>query len=94
VWARLPFVRPPARDLTADSAVSRALDRQHRRHERWTTVGGTFDVVVPSARAHLDDAQVVDVPAGHAGLLTSPQAGGQVCLALLHAEELRATSPT
>jgi triacylglycerol lipase len=90
LWARLPFLRPPARDLAADSAVSRALERQHRRHERWTTVGGTFDVVVPSSRAHLDDADVVDVPTGHAGLLTSPQAGGQVCMALLHAEELRA----
>ncbi len=94
VWTRLPFLRPPARDLLADSPVSRTLSIRKRRHDRWTTVGGTFDVVVPPARAHLDDAEVVDVPAGHAGLLTSTQAGGAVCLALLHAEELRATAST
>jgi len=65
-------------------AVGAAVGEDHLR----------FDVVVPPARAHLDDAEVVDVPAGHAGLLTSTQAGGAVCLALLHAEELRATSST
>ena len=74
VWTRLPFLRPPARDLLADSPVSRTLSIRKRHHDRWTTVGGTFDVVVPPARAHLDDAEVVDVPAGHAGLLTSAQA--------------------
>jgi pimeloyl-ACP methyl ester carboxylesterase len=93
-WTRLPFLRPPARDLAADSVVSRTLSNRQGRHDHWTTVGGTFDVVVPPARAHLDDAEVVDVPAGHAGLLTSTQAGGAVCLALLHAEELRAAVST
>jgi hypothetical protein len=93
-WTRLPFLRTPARDLAANSVVSRILSSRQGRHDHWTTVGGTFDVVVPPARAHLDDAEVVDVPAGHAGLLTSTQAGGAVCLALLHAEELRATSST
>jgi triacylglycerol lipase len=91
-WSRLPFLRPPARDLDVGSPVSRTLRRRRGRHEHWTTVGGTFDVVVPPVRAHLDDADVVDVPTGHAGLLTSPLAGGEVCLALLHAEELRAAA--
>jgi pimeloyl-ACP methyl ester carboxylesterase len=94
VWTWLPFLRRPARDLAADSRVSKTLSIPKRRHDRWTTVGGTFDVVVPPARAHLADADVVDVRAGHAGLLTSPQAGGAVCLALLHAEELRAAAST
>jgi pimeloyl-ACP methyl ester carboxylesterase len=92
VWTRLPFLRGPARDLTADSPVTAALERRRRRHDRWTTVGGRFDVVVPAARAHLDDAAAVDVPAGHASLLTSPRAAGEVCLALLYAEEVRAAA--
>ena len=92
IWSRLPFLRAPARDLAAGSPVSRTLGRRSSGHDHWTTVGGTFDFVVPSVRAHLDDADVVDVPAGHAGLLTSPVAGGQVCLALLHAEERRAVA--
>jgi pimeloyl-ACP methyl ester carboxylesterase len=94
IWTRLPFLRAPARDLAADSPVSRTLGRWRGRHDRWTTVGGTFDVVVPPVRAHLDDADVVDVPAGHAGLLTSSVAGGEVCFALLHAEERRAAAST
>jgi pimeloyl-ACP methyl ester carboxylesterase len=92
IWTRLPFLRPAARDLAAGSAVSRALGDRRRRHARWTTVGGTFDIVVPPSRAHLDDAEAVDVPTGHAGLLTSPRAAGEVCLALLYAEEVRAAS--
>ena len=60
-WTKLPFLRPPARDLVADSPVSRTLSIRKARHDRWTTVGGTFDVVVPPARAHLDDADIVDV---------------------------------
>jgi alpha-beta hydrolase superfamily lysophospholipase len=91
-WTKLPLLRPPARDLAADSPVTRTLGRRQRRHDHWTTVGGTFDVVVPPTRAHLDDADVVDVPVGHAGLLTSSQAGGAVCIALLHAEEVRAAA--
>src|SRR4051812_45560114 len=56
-WTRLPFLGAPARDLADDSAVSRTLGRRHAPHERWTTVGGTFDLVVPPGRAHLDDAE-------------------------------------
>jgi pimeloyl-ACP methyl ester carboxylesterase len=92
IWSRLPFVRASARDLAAGSHVSTALKHRRRPHDHWTTVGGRFDVVVPPARAHLDDAEIVDVPTGHAGLLTSPQAGGAVCIALLHAEEVRAAA--
>jgi pimeloyl-ACP methyl ester carboxylesterase len=92
IWTRLPFLGAPARDLAPDSQVSRALHRRRCRHDRWTTVGGTFDVVVPPGRAHLDHGHGVDVPAGHAGLLTSPRAAGEVCLALLHAEEVRAAA--
>ena len=90
IWTRLPFLRASARDLAAGSAVSTMLGRRRGRHDHWTTVGGLFDVVVPPGSAHLDDADVVDVPTGHAGLLTSARAGGEVCLALLHAEERRA----
>jgi hypothetical protein len=68
------------------------LGRGRGRHDHWTTVGGTFDLVVPPGSAHLDDGEMVDVPAGHAGLLTSPRAAGEVCLALLHAEEERAVA--
>ena len=93
IWTRLPFLRPPARDLAAGSAVTATLGRRRRAHPRWTTVGGAFDLVVPPGRAHLDDAEVVVVPTGHAGLLTSPRAAGEVCLALLHAEEVRAAAP-
>jgi triacylglycerol lipase len=89
-WTRLPFLLPPVRDLVESSAVNTALGRRRVGHARWTTVRGTFDLVVPPGRAHLDDAEVVDVRAGHAGLLTSPLAGGQVCMALLQAEEARA----
>jgi hypothetical protein len=72
--------------------VTSTLAQRHGHHHQWTTVGGTFDVVVPPGRAHLDDADVVDVPTGHAGLLTSPRAAGAVCVALLHAEEVRAAA--
>jgi triacylglycerol lipase len=89
-WTRLPFLRQPVRDLVENSAVNEALGRRVASHACWTTVGGAFDLVVPSRRAHLDDAEVVDVGAGHAGLLTSRVAGGQVCMALLYAEEIRA----
>src|SRR4029079_8833095 len=82
-WTRLPFLRASARDLASGSQVSAVLRRRRSRHDRWTTVGGTFDVVVPPGSAHLDDAEVVDVPTGHAGLLTSSRAAGEVCLALL-----------
>jgi pimeloyl-ACP methyl ester carboxylesterase len=92
IWTHLPFLRSPARDLAVDSQVSAALRRRRHRHDHWTTIGGTFDVVVPPTRAHLDDAEVVDVPAGHAGLLTSRCAAGEVCLALLYAEEVRAAA--
>jgi pimeloyl-ACP methyl ester carboxylesterase len=92
-WTRLPFVRPPIRDLVDTSPVTTALGRRRVGHAHWTTVRGTFDLVVPLERAHLDDAEVADVRTGHAGLLTSPAAGGQVCRALLHAEEVRATVP-
>jgi hypothetical protein len=89
-WTRLPFLRRPISDLVERSAVNEALGRRRASHACWTTVGGAFDIVVPARRAHLDDAAVVDVGTGHAGLLTSPVAGGQVCFALLYAEELRA----
>jgi triacylglycerol esterase/lipase EstA (alpha/beta hydrolase family) len=92
IWTRLPFLRPPARDLAGGSVVNAVLDRHRGRYDHWTTVGGTFDLVVPAGRAHLDDVEAVDVPAGHAGLLTSTPAAGQVCLALLHAEEVRASA--
>jgi len=91
-WTRLPLLRRPVRDLAETSAVNQALGRRGASHACWTTVGGAFDLVVPARSAHLDDAEVVDVGTGHAGLLTSRVAGGQVCMALLYAEEIRATA--
>jgi len=92
IWTRLPFLSAPARDLAGGSPVSRALSRSNVRHDRWTTIGGTFDVVVPPSRAHLPDAENVNVAAGHAGLLTSSAVAGHVCMALLHAEDRRAAA--
>jgi hypothetical protein len=89
MWTRLPFLSAPARDLASGSLVTTTLDRVSAQHNRWTTIGGTFDLVVPPSRAHLPDAENVDVPAGHAGLLTSPAAAGEVCMALLNAEDQR-----
>jgi len=90
MWTRLPFVVGAARDLAVDSSVARRLRGHDVRHDRWTTIGGTFDVVVPPWRAHLPDAENVNVPVGHVGLLTSKAAAGHVCMALLHAEDQRA----
>ena len=91
-WARLPFLSAPARDLAIGSSVTERLDRRSVRHDRWTTIGGTFDLVVPASRAHLPGAEAVDVAAGHAGLLTSGAAAGHVCMALLYAEDQRAAA--
>jgi len=90
IWTRLPFLSAPARDLAASSPVSTQLDRRAVRHDRWTTIGGTLDLVVPPSRAHLPGTETVNVAAGHTGLLTSRTAAGHVCMALLHAEEQRA----
>src|SRR5215213_8754493 len=90
MWTHMPFLRAPARDLAGGSSVSTALRRHDARHHRWTTIAGTFDVVVPPSRAHLPDAEPVNVAAGHAGLLTSRAAAGHVCINLLHAEDQRA----
>ncbi len=92
IWTHLPFLTAPAGDLAVGSSVTTRLGQRCVRHDRWTTIGGTFDLVVPPSRAHLPDAHNVDVAAGHAGLLTSGAAAGQVCMALLHAEEQRAAA--
>jgi len=89
-WTRLPFLSAPARDLAVGSSVAETLDRRGVGHDRWTTIGGTFDLVVPASRAHLPGAEAVNVASGHAGLLTSGAAAGHVCMALLHAEDQRA----
>jgi pimeloyl-ACP methyl ester carboxylesterase len=86
-WTRLPFLGPSARDLAIDSSVTATLGRRNTPHDHWTTIGGAFDLVVPPSRAHLPGAEAINVPAGHAGLLTSQVAAGHVCIALLNAEE-------
>ena len=91
VWTRLPFLSAPVRDLIDGSAVTTMLGRRSARHDHWTTIGGTFDLVVPPSRAHLPGAANVNVAAGHAGLLTSRAATGHVCMALLNAEDQRAS---
>ena len=51
-WTRLP-VHGPGHDLHEGSAVSRRLAASRCPHDRWTTIGGTYDMVVPGARARL-----------------------------------------
>jgi pimeloyl-ACP methyl ester carboxylesterase len=91
MWTRLPLLSAAARDLVVGSSVATQLDRRASPHDHWTTIGGTFDLLVPPSRAHLPDATTANVAAGHTGLLTSRTAAGHVCMALLHAEEQRRT---
>jgi pimeloyl-ACP methyl ester carboxylesterase len=93
-WTRLPFLSPAARDLAVGSSVTATLGRLNAPHDHWTTIGGTFDLVIPPSRAHLPGAEAIIVAAGHAGLLTSRAAAGHVCMALLHAEERWAAAQT
>ena len=51
-WTRLP-VHGPGHDLHEGSAVSRRLAASRCPHDRWTTIGGTYDMVVPGARQRL-----------------------------------------
>ena len=89
-WARLPMLPRPVRELVPGSRLIRALTASRVNHSRWTTIAGTLDVLVPSAAAHLPSSYSVDVEGiGHVGLLTSRVVGGQVCFALLAAEESR-----
>jgi triacylglycerol lipase len=86
-WARLAFLPRRARDLAPGSSILRARND----YRRWTTIGGSLDVVVPASSSHLQSSQRIDLPGvGHAGLLTSPAVGGLVCAALLEAEYQRA----
>jgi pimeloyl-ACP methyl ester carboxylesterase len=89
IWTHLPFLSAPARDLAVRSSVATNLRSRGMPHDRWTTVGGTFDLLVPPRRAHLPGAENINVRAGHVGLLSSRAAAGHVCMALLHAEETR-----
>ena len=86
-WARLAVLPRRARDLASGSAVLGARND----YRRWTTIGGSLDVVVPASSSHLQTSQRIDLSGvGHAGLLTSPAVGGMVCAALLDAEYQRA----
>jgi pimeloyl-ACP methyl ester carboxylesterase len=91
-WARLPSFARGVHDVAPGSALTRQLADRSATYPRWTTIGGTFDVVVPPNRAHLPWSDAFDVPVGHIGLLESPIAGGLVCAALLAAEDLRAAA--
>jgi triacylglycerol lipase len=86
-WARLILLSRRARDLASGSALLGARND----YRRWTTIGGSLDVVVPASSSHLQTSQRFDFSGiGHAGLLTSPAVGGMVCAALLEAENQRA----
>jgi len=86
-WARLAVLPRRARDLAPGSSILTARED----YRRWTTIGGSLDVVVPASSSHLQTSQRIDLPGvGHAGLLTSPAVGGVVCAALLEAEHQRA----
>jgi hypothetical protein len=64
-------------------------------YRRWTTIGGSLDVVVPASFSHLQTSQRIDLPGiGHAGLLTSPSAGGVLCAALLEASTNARSRPS
>jgi pimeloyl-ACP methyl ester carboxylesterase len=86
-WARLVGLPRRARDLAPGSPILRARND----YRRWTTIGGSLDILVPASSSHLGTSQRIDLPGvGHAGLLTSPAVGGMVCAALLEAEYQRA----
>ena len=87
-WTRLPFPGP-GHDLHEGSVVSRRLAASRCPHDRWTTISGTYDLVVPGVRARLPGARHVEVAEAHVGLLTSPLVADHVCTALLAAEDTR-----
>jgi pimeloyl-ACP methyl ester carboxylesterase len=90
-WARLHAPLPAAHDSSPTSPLIRELANGAVNYDRWTTIGGALDVVVPPRCAHLPGSRSVDVPGvGHVGLLDASTAGGLVCAALLEAEEARA----
>jgi hypothetical protein len=87
-WAHLGVMLRNARAIVPGSSM--LVEQDH--YARWTTIGGSLDLVVPGSRAHLRTSRRIDLPGvGHAGLLTSPVVGGLVCAALLEAEHQRAT---
>ena len=71
-WARLVVLPRRARDLAPGSPFLGARND----YRRWTTIGGSLDVVVPASSSHLLTSQRIDLPGiGDAGLLTSPAVG-------------------
>jgi pimeloyl-ACP methyl ester carboxylesterase len=87
-WAAFPVLPAALRDLTPGSELLREATQAAVDRGNWTTIAGTFDVLVPPAMAHLAGSDVVDIPCvGHLGLLHSAEAGGHACFALLAAED-------
>lgn len=86
-WAHLGLMLRNARAIAPGSSML----VEHDHYPRWTTIGGSLDLVVPASHADLRTSRRIDlVGVGHAGLLTSPMVGGLVCAALLEAEHQRA----
>ena len=88
-WAHLGGMLRNARAIAPGSSMLVEQDD----YPRWTTIGGSLDLVVPASHAHLRTSRRIDLAGvGHAGLLTSPVVGGLVCAALLDAEHQRAVA--
>jgi len=94
VWAcGLPWTPSRFRFLGPGSPLFRHLDALPADHSSWTTISAGGDALVHDAS--LPDAQHVVVDGiGHTGLLYSRAVAGQVCFALLAAEEQRAAAAT
>ena len=68
-WAHLGVMLRNARAIAPGSSML----VEHDHYPRWTTIGGSLDLVVPASHAHLRTSRRIDlVGVGHAGLLTSP----------------------
>jgi triacylglycerol lipase len=84
--AGLPTTPARLRCLRPGSRLLRHLGALHVDHSHWTTITAGGDMLVPDAS--LPGARSVRVEGiGHTGLLYSRTAAGQVCFALLAAEE-------
>lgn len=87
-WARLPATPPTLRDLGSGSALHRELEVSGASHDRWTTIAGGRDRLVPARFTGLDGPPTITLRhLGHMGLLYSQSAAGQVGVELLAVEE-------
>ncbi len=91
-WMHLPTTPRVFRDLASGSPLHRQLDAVKRpNHDRWTTIAGSRDRLIPPKYAGIHGSPTIVVPhIGHLGLLYSRSVAGQVIVELLAAEEAAA----